>query len=110
MDRAATDVAASPAAKGDLPSFEELLAEGSFQARIARARAEREKALAVDAGRPDDFILNTSKKPWDKDTQAAPEPDRAVAALNALSGETARRRTPAPISAPGSPPGARRPA
>ncbi|MGB3179613.1 MAG: hypothetical protein WBA90_17200 [Albidovulum sp.] len=67
MDRVATDVAQPPRMGGDLPAFEELLAEGSFQARLAKARAAREKALsqASEAG-DDDFILASGTKPWEK--------------------------------------------
>lgn len=87
MDRVATEVAKSPAASGDLPSFEELLAKGSFQARLARARAEREKVLAAEAEGSGDFVLNTTRKPWERDP-SAPEGHVDVAAPDASAAAT----------------------
>lgn len=82
MERTATDVASPPISGGDLPSFNELLAKGSFQARLARARAEREKALARSGDAADDeFILNTGRKPWEKGPGAVPKRDRLTDAL-----------------------------
>lgn len=84
MDRVATDVAKPPIAGGELPSFEELLAKGSFHARLAQARAARERALA-EADPSDGFILNTSRKPWDRDDDAPKAGDRLVTALAATA-------------------------
>ncbi|WP_347312278.1 hypothetical protein [Defluviimonas sp. SAOS-178_SWC] len=78
----ATDVASPPVSGGDLPSFDELLAKGSFHARLARARVEREKALARSGDAVDDeFILNTGRKPWEKGPGSAPKKDRLTDAL-----------------------------
>lgn len=82
MDRVATDVAKPPIPGGDLPSFEELLAKGSFHARLAQARAARERALA-ESGSADGFILNTSRKPWERDDDTPKADDRLVTALEA---------------------------
>lgn len=82
MERTATDVAPPPISGGELPSFDELLAKGSFHARLARARAEREKALARSGDPADDeFILNTGRKPWENGPGAAPKRDRLTEAL-----------------------------
>lgn len=100
MDRVATDVAKSPVSGGDLPSFEELLAKGSFHARLAQARAARERALAM-ADPADGFILNTSRKPWDRD-DAVPKVDgrpvmSVMAKVAATPSNVARLRSdPAP--------------
>lgn len=81
MDRVATDVAKPPVGGADLPSFEELLAKGSFHARLARARADREKALAK-AG-DDGFILDTRRKPWEKQDVAGDQGGPLTRALEA---------------------------
>lgn len=107
MERTATDVASPPIAGGDLPSFDELLAKGSFQARLARARAEREKALARSGVAADDaFILNTSRKPWEKGPGAAAKRDRLTEALGqsvAVEDRTARPLRPPVIPPPVAP-------
>lgn len=81
MERMATDVAGPPIAGGELPSFDELMAQGSFHARLAEARARRERALA-EAESSEDSILNTRRKPWDRDGTAR-EDDRLITALAA---------------------------
>ncbi|OYX42334.1 MAG: hypothetical protein B7Z02_12395 [Rhodobacterales bacterium 32-67-9] len=83
MERTATNVASPPIVGGDLPSFDELLAKGSFHARLARARAEREQALARSGeASGDEFILNTGRKPWEKGANPAPKRDRMAEALS----------------------------
>ena len=65
MRKVATDVAAS-ASGGDLPAVEELLNAGSFQERLAKARAQREIALALlaeNAGPDQSFAAR--RMPWD---------------------------------------------
>lgn len=91
MEKPATDVALPPIRGGDLPSFDELLAKGSFHARLARARVEREKALAA-AGDSDaeDFILNTARKPWERQKAGPAKGDRLTVALE---GSAAIERT-----------------
>ncbi len=103
MERTATDVASPPIAGGDLPSFDELLAKGSFHARLARARAEREKAMARSGDAADDeFILNTGNRPWEKAPGVAPKSDRLTEALGhsvAVEDQQARPLRP-PVAPP----------
>lgn len=94
MERAATEVAKPPRGGGELPSFEELLAKGSFHARLARARADREKILRqVDD--ENDFVLDTRHKPWEKQDAIRSRRDPLVEALRsaaaARAGGTALR-------------------
>lgn len=103
MGRTATDVASPPIVGGDLPSFDELLAKGSFHARLARARVEREKALARSGDAPDDeFILNTGRKPWETAASPVPKRDRMAEALSqsvAVAPAVERQaRAPAPAT------------
>jgi hypothetical protein len=95
MDRAATDVAKPPAGGADLPSFEELLAKGSFHARLARARAEREKVLA-EAG-DDGFILDTRRKPWEKQDAAGDQGGPLTRVLQARKAMEAGRSVVTPL-------------
>ena len=98
MERVATDVAKPPIPGGDLPSFEELLAKGSFHARLAQARLKREKLLA-ESDAEEGFILDTSRKPWDR---AAPRSAKRDAMTAALGMSVAVGAAPArPDSAPG---------
>lgn len=98
MERTATDVASPPISGGELPSFDELLAKGSFHARLARARAEREKALSRSGdAAEDEFILNTGRRPWEKTPGAAPRRDRLTEALGhsvAVQDRAARPQRP----------------
>ena len=87
MERVATDVAKPPLPGGELPGFDELLAKGSFHARLAQARVERAKALAESGD--DDFILNTSRKPWDRDERGPGRRDRLTSALHDAIGAQA---------------------
>ena len=104
MERVATDVAKPPVASGELPSFEELLAKGSFHARLAQARLKRERALA-ESGDADGFILDTTRKPWEREAERAERRDPLTTALgNSIAVEGA---APAPTPAP-SPAAARR--
>ncbi|KAB2881994.1 MAG: hypothetical protein F9K34_15575, partial [Albidovulum sp.] len=95
MDRAATDVAKPPAGGADLPSFEELLAKGSFHARLARARAEREKVLA-EAG-DDGFILDTRRKPWEKQDVAGDQGGPLTRVVQARKAMEAGRSVVTPL-------------
>lgn len=95
MDRVATDVAKPPVGGGELPSFEELLAKGSFHARLARARAEREKVLA-EAG-DDGFILDTRRKPWEKQDAAGNDGGPPTRVLDATVATEARRSVVTPL-------------
>ncbi|SPH23323.1 hypothetical protein DEA8626_02387 [Defluviimonas aquaemixtae] len=95
MERPATKVASSRHERGDLPAFEDLLAQGSFHARLAKARAKREKSLAgkSETGE-EDFILTPGRKPWEKpaseakrrqfkrEPEPAPPDDPAILALS----------------------------
>ena len=75
MQRPATKVASPRHERGDLPAFEELLAKGSFHARLAKARAEREKTLAKQSESDDtDFILSPGRKPWDRSPSETSQP------------------------------------
>ncbi|WP_413872630.1 hypothetical protein [Albidovulum sp.] len=90
----ATDVAEPPAPGGELPSFEELLAKGSFQARLAQARLKREKALA-ESGDTDGFILDTTRKPWEREAGRTERRDPMTSALGnsvAVEGAAPARR------------------
>ncbi len=80
MERVATDVAKPSVPGGELPSFEELLAKGSFHARLAQARLKREKALA-ESGDAGGFILDTTCKPWERDLRRSGCHDPLVSAL-----------------------------
>ena len=82
MERVATDVAKPSVPGGELPSFEELLAKGSFHARLAQARLKREKALA-ESGDAGGFILDTTCKPWERDLRRSGCHDPLVSALSA---------------------------
>ncbi len=83
-----------------MPSFEELLAKGSFHARLAQARLKRERLLAESGD--DGFILDTSRKPWDR---AAPQAgkrapmDKALGMSVAAGAASARPEASAPAGA-----------
>lgn len=96
MERMTTDVVKPPLAGGELPSFEELLAKGSFHARLAQARLKREKALA-EGGGADDFILDTRHKPWDRDARGAEPRERLAAAVRMSVAVEAAAPAVAPI-------------
>lgn len=98
MDTVATDVAKPPRAGGELPDFEELLARGSFHARLARARVEREKALKR-ADDENDFILNPRRKPWETQDVAGARRDPLVVALQAVTSTDAGRAAARPLGA-----------
>lgn len=83
MNKPATHIAPPPARGGKLPEFEELLASGSFHARLAKARIQREEALAraAEAGEDDAALLKRCK-PWETEGDGAEVPDRAIQALD----------------------------
>ena len=62
MNRSATKVARFASGSDELPSIEEMLAEGSFQARLAKARVQRERVLSGIHG--EEMPLRR-RKPWE---------------------------------------------
>ncbi len=113
MNKPATHIAPPPTRGGELPEFEELLASGSFHARLAKARIQREEALAraAEAGEEDVAPLKR-RKPWEAEGAEADLPDRAVQApddaqilkrphavppLGAPTGSRAARPEPEPV-------------
>ena len=102
MERVATDVAKPPIPGGELPGFEELLAKGSFHARMAQARVEREKALA-ESGESEESILKTGRKPWERDGVGDWDDDQLIAAIANAATMQAAAPAIAPRPATGEP-------
>lgn len=89
MEKSAT-IVASPRMRGeDPPGFDELLADGSFHARLAQARVERERALAQAAAAGETDLLLPHRKPWDSEESSSnPTPRQS---RNAQAGDESFR-------------------
>lgn len=97
MSRTATKVARVASGSGALPSTEEMLADGSFHARLAKARVQRERVLSGIHG---EEVPLRRQKPWeDVDVRAIPKTDNVRPAVLVLTPDDRFRDARVPGSA-----------
>jgi hypothetical protein len=97
MNRSATKVARLASGSDALPSIDEMLAEGSFQARLARARVQRERVLSGIHG--EEMPLRR-RKPWEAaEGRVVPKPEKRRPAVLILTPNDLCRDTSIPEKA-----------